>query len=94
MSAHLNILLKYINFEGISLKVCKHIAKSISIRLFQKHVSFQNKYFNYLHIDYDIYNFVKLKWEWSVLNLSMQAFFLFVMFLKSKYDDISYEMKH
>lgn len=39
MSAHLNILPKHINFDGISLKVGKHTTKSISFRLFKKHVS-------------------------------------------------------
>lgn len=51
MSAHLNILLKRINFDGISLKVGKHTTKSISFRCFKKYVSLWNEYFNHLCVD-------------------------------------------
>lgn len=42
MWIHLNILLKHINFDAISLKAGKHPNKSISFRLFKKHISLWN----------------------------------------------------
>lgn len=41
MSTHLNILLKHIDFDAISLKAGKHPTKSVSFRLFKSTFHFE-----------------------------------------------------
>lgn len=54
ISTHLNILLKHTNLDAISWKAGKHTTRSISFRLFKKHISLWNhfsKCFNHLCLD-------------------------------------------